>query len=47
VASSGFSDLKCLFFSIQSQKDLEKDILSGAKNILSVMAEEEVKTLSL
>ncbi len=41
------SKLKCLLFSIQSQKDLEKEILGSAENILHVMTEGEVRTLSL
>jgi len=39
--------LKCLLFSIQSQKDLEKGILGSAKNILQGVAEGEVKALSI
>jgi hypothetical protein len=45
--SSKFSKLKCLLLSIQSQKDLEKEILGSTKNILQVMAEGEVRTLSI
>jgi len=44
--SSGFSNLKCLVFPIQSEKDLGKEILGSARNILHVMAEGEVRTLS-
>ncbi len=43
--SSEFSKLKCLLLSIQSQKDLEKEILGSTENILQVMAEGEVRTL--
>jgi len=43
--SSEFSRLKCLLLSIQSQKDLEKEILGSTENILQVMAEGEVRTL--
>jgi hypothetical protein len=45
--SSEFSKLKCLLLSIQSQKDLEKEILGSTENILQVMAEGEVRTLSI
>jgi hypothetical protein len=41
------SKLKCLLFSIQSQKDLKKEILGSAKNILDVMAHGEMRTLSV
>jgi hypothetical protein len=41
------SKLKCLLFSVQSQKDLKKEILGTAKNILQTMAEGEVRTLSV
>jgi hypothetical protein len=43
--SSEFSKLKCLLLSIQSLKDLEKEILGSTENILQVMAEGEVRTL--
>jgi len=43
--SSEFSKLKCLLLSIQSQKDLEKEILGSTENILQVMADGEVRTL--
>jgi hypothetical protein len=43
--SSEASNLKCLLFSIQSQKDLEKEILASARKILDVMAEGEMRTL--
>ena len=45
--SSGFSNLKCLVFPIQSEKDLGKEILGSARSILHVMVEGEVRTLSL
>ncbi len=45
--SSDFSKLKCLLFSIQSQKDLKKEILGKAENILQLMAEGEMRTLSV
>jgi len=45
--SSEFSMLKCLLFSIQSQKDLEKEILGTAENVLQAMAEGEVRTFSI
>jgi hypothetical protein len=45
--SNEFSKLKCLLVSIQSQKDLEKEILGRAGDILKGMGEGEVKTLSI
>lgn len=39
--------LKCLLFSIHSQKDLEKGILASPRNILQEIAEGEVKALSI
>ena len=45
--SSEFSKLKCLLLPIQSQKDLEKEILGSSENILQVMAEGEVRILSI
>ena len=45
--SSEFSKLKCLLLPIQSQKDLEKEILGSTENILQVMAEGEVRILSI
>lgn len=45
--SGEFSKLKCLLLSIQSQKDLEKEILDMAENILQGMGEGEVRTLSI
>ena len=39
--------LKCLLFSIQSQKDLKKEILGSTENILQGIAEGEVRTLSI
>jgi hypothetical protein len=45
--SSEFLKLKCLLLSIQSQKDLEKEILDTAENILHGMGEGEVRTLSI
>ncbi len=47
TAGSEFSKLKCLSFSIQSQKDLQKETLSSAENILQEMAEGEVRILSI
>jgi len=43
--SSEFSKLKCLLLSIQSHKDLEKELLGTAENILHGMGEGEVRTL--
>lgn len=45
--SSEFPKLKCLLFSIQSQKDLEKERLGSTENILHGMGEGEVRTLSI
>jgi hypothetical protein len=42
-----FSKLKCLLLTIQSQKDLEREILGSAENILQRMTEGEVRTVSL
>lgn len=47
MESNECSKLKCLLFSIQSQKDLEKTILGSTKNILHRMAGGEVRTLSI
>ena len=47
TSSSEFSMLKCLLFSVQSQKDLEKEILGSAENVLQAMAEGEVRTFSI
>ncbi len=41
-----FSKLKCLLLSVRSQKDLEKGILGVAQNLLPVMKDGEVRTLS-
>jgi hypothetical protein len=45
--SSEFLKLKCLFLTIQSQKDLEKEILGSAENVLHVMGAGEVKTFAI
>jgi len=42
-----FAKLKCLLFPIQSQKDIEKEVLVSAGKILQAMAEGEVRTLSI
>jgi hypothetical protein len=39
--------LKCLLFSIQSQRDLEKEIIGSAENILHGITEGEVRMLSI
>ena len=45
-ADSGeFSKLKCLLFTVQSQKDLAKDMLNSTNKILRTTMEGEVKTL--
>ena len=45
--NSEFSKLKCLLFSIQSQKDLKKGILVLSENIMHGMGEGEVRTLPI
>jgi hypothetical protein len=45
--SSEFLKLKCLLLRIQSQKDLEKEIIGSTENVLHVMGPGEVKTLSI
>jgi hypothetical protein len=45
--SSESPKLKCLLFSIQSQKDLEKEIMGSTKNILHGMGGGEVRTLPI
>jgi hypothetical protein len=45
--TSEFLRLKCLLLSIQSQKDLKKEIVRSTENILNVMGEGEVRVLSI
>ena len=45
--SSEFPKMKCLLLRIQSQKDLEKEIIGSTENILRVMGMGEVRTLSI
>jgi hypothetical protein len=45
--SYGLSKIKCLLFSIQSQKDLQEDVFYSTGRILGDMGEGEVKTLSV
>jgi hypothetical protein len=45
--SGEFPKLKCLLLPIQSHKDLEKEVLSKAENILHRMGDGEVKILSI
>ena len=45
--TSEFSKLKCLLLTIQSQQDLEKEILGSAGNILRMIGMGELKTLSI
>jgi hypothetical protein len=45
--SNEFLKLKCLLFPIQSQKDLEKEILDTPENILQRMRGGEMRTLSI
>lgn len=47
TGSIGFSKVKCLLLRIQSQKDLEKEIIGSIGNILRVMEPGEMRTLSL
>ena len=44
---SEFSKLKCLLLRIQSQKDLRKEIVRSAVNILQQMGAGEVKVLPI
>jgi hypothetical protein len=44
--SGGFLKVKCLLLTIQSQKDLEKEIIGSTKNILRMMEVGEVRRLS-
>jgi hypothetical protein len=45
--SSEFLKLKCLLLPIQSQRDLKKEILRSAEDILNVMEVGEVKVVSI
>lgn len=45
--SSEFPKLKCLLFSIQSQKDLEREVLGSTEKLLQVMVEGELRTISI
>jgi hypothetical protein len=45
--TSEFLKIKCLLLSIQSQKDLKKEIVRSTENILNVMGEGEVRVLSI
>jgi hypothetical protein len=47
TGSIGFSKVKCLHLSIQSQKDLEKEIIGSIENILRAMEAGEVRRLSI
>jgi hypothetical protein len=47
VDTSEFSKLRCLLLTIQSQQDLEKEILGSAGNMLHVMGMGELKMLSV
>jgi hypothetical protein len=44
--SSKFPKMKCLLLPIQSQKDLQKEIVHSTENILSRMSVGEVRVLS-
>jgi len=47
AASSEFLKMKCLLLPIQSQKDLKKEIVRSAENILQLMGVGEVRVLSI
>jgi hypothetical protein len=47
TGSIGFSKVKCLLLRIQSQKDLEKEIIGSIENILRVTEAGVVRTLSI
>ena len=47
IDSSEFLKLKCLLLTIQSQKDLEKEIIGSTENVLHGMGAGEVRTLSI
>jgi hypothetical protein len=47
TGSIGFLKVKCLLLRIQSQKDLEKEIIGSTKNILREMEVGVVRTLSI
>jgi len=47
AASSEFLKMKCLLLPIQSQKDLKKEIVRSAENILQLMGVGEVRVLSM
>jgi hypothetical protein len=47
TGSIGFSKVKCLLLRIQSQKDLEKEIMGSIENILRVTEAGVVRTVSI
>ena len=47
TGSIGFSKVKCLLLRIQSQEDLEKEIIGSIENILRVTVAGEMRTLSI
>jgi len=47
MGSIGFSKVKCLLLRIQSQKDLEKEIMGSIENILRVTEAGSLRTLSI
>jgi len=47
IGEIGFLRVKCLLLSIQSQKDLEKEIIGSIENILRVMKAGEFRVLSI
>ena len=47
AGTSEFSKLKCLLLRVQSQKDLEKEIIASTDDVLHVMEIGEVRTLSI
>ena len=46
VDTSEFSKLRCLLLTVQSQQDLEKEILLSAENMFRMMGMGELKILS-
>jgi hypothetical protein len=47
TGSIGFSKVKCLLLRIQSQEDLEKEIMGSIENILRVTEAGEMRTLPI
>jgi hypothetical protein len=47
ASTSEFLKMKCLLLRIQSQKDLKKETVRSAENVLHTMGEGEVRILSI